>query len=284
VSNAEYRLFMEAGGYEDERWWQTEAARAWLRGEGSSEGQRGNLRDVYQMLQDVPEENIRQAQVTPEQIDDLLEMKGWSQQMLESKLEEWFPGGEKYRQPEFWDDSQFNHPLQPVVGITWYEARAYCVWLAAQTGEDYCLPTEAEWEAAARGPKGRVYPWGKKYDAVRCNTFETHIRGTTPVGVFPDGRTPEGSADMSGNVWEWTSTIWGESLQEPEFAYPYDAADGREDPERTNVRRVLRGGSWRSNQDLARAAFRFNLHPSVRDSDLGFRVVAARRSPSCLDR
>ena len=118
-----------------------------------------------------------------------------------------------YRLPRFWDDPDFNNPAQPVVGVCWYEARAYCAWLSAQfsplpAGEGlgvraaFRLPTEAEWEAAARGlGKGRTFAYRGKFDAARCNTFESHIRRTTPVGVFPGGETPEGVVDLCGNVW-----------------------------------------------------------------------------------
>ena len=279
LTNAEYRLFIVAGGYEDEQWWQTEAARAWRRGEGSSEGQKQNLRDVYEFLQETSQENIRQASATPEQIDAWLEIKGWSQETLERKLEEWYPGSKIYRQPEYWEDSRFNQLAQPVVGITWFEARAYCAWLSAQTGTQYTLPTEVESEAAARGQAGRVYPWGKEFSLSRCNTFESHIRGTTPVGVFPNGRTPQTKiADLSGNVWEWTTTIWGKTLQTPDFPYPYQADDGREDPEDATVRRVVRGGSWNGTLNAARGACRDDDQPNFRGYGLGCRLV--RRSPS----
>ncbi len=213
------------------------------------------------------------------QINTYLWFKKASPQEVENQLDEWYPAGEIYRQPRFWEDGRFNHPSQPVVGITWFEARAYCAWLSAQTGDVYSLPTEVEWEAAARGKKGSAYPWGKEYDVANCNTFETHIRATTPVGVFPNGRTPENIADLSGNVWEWTNTIWGENYQNPEFSYPYDAEDGRENENRTNVRRVLRGGSWSYNRHGARAAYRIGNHPYNRSYNAGLRVVV-RRFPS----
>ena len=185
------------------------------------------------------------------------------------------PTGKVYRQPEYWEDGRFNHPSRPVVGITWFEARGYCAWLSAQTGDSYRLPTEAEWEAAARGQTGREYAFGERYDPAYCNTFETHIRGTTPVGVFPGGQTPEGVADMSGNVWEWTSSQYR--------PYRYDAADGREDPVDREGRRVLRGGSFYSLANDARAACRLNYVPGGRNGDLGFRLVVVRRSPSHHD-
>ena len=279
VTNAEYRLFVEAGGYEDEGWWQTEAAKAWLRGETSG-GAKQAGHDMQQYLQDFSDDVLRQQKVSPEQIEFWLWLKNASADEIDQQYEKWYPSGKVYRQPEYWDDSRFNQAGQPVVGISWFEARAYCAWLSAQTGEDYRLPTEAEWEATARGQVGREYAYGDGFDNGRCNTFETHIRRTTPVGVFPDGYTPEGIADLSGNVWEWTTTIWGNSLNHPDFAYPYVVDDGRENTTEATVRRVLRGGSFNFNHLNARAADRDYYHPHYRLGSYGFRLVCVRRSPS----
>lgn len=279
VTNAEFGLFMAAGGYEEERWWQTEAAKSWLRGESGSQGQKQTVRDLHKTLQGISKQQIEEVpSFTPDQIETYIWLKKLGQDELEDWLNEQFPDGKKFRQPEYWEDGRFNHSAQPVVGITWFEAKAYCAWLSAQTGDEIDLPTEVEWEAAAGGKNGRIYAYGDKFDTTRCNTFETHVRRTTPVGVFPEGWTPEGIFDLSGNVYEWTSTIWGVDINKPDFSYPYDAKDGRENQEDGTARRVVRGGSWSSNQYDARAAYRNFNHPSVRTSDLGFRVV--RRPPS----
>jgi formylglycine-generating enzyme required for sulfatase activity len=207
VTHAEFALFIQAGGYEDNRWWETKAASGWLR-------------------------------------------------------------HKKWRQPWRWNDPEFSNPAQPVVGINWYEARAYCAWLSAQTKRPFHLPTEAEWEAAARGKQGRRYAYGSEFDAARCNTYESHIWRTTPVGIFPGGETPEGIADLCGNVWEWTSSAY--------LDYPYEWSLEREDPARTDVQyRVLRGGSWDGFLDYARAAYRCRFNPYFRIGYFGFRVVSA---------
>src|SRR5690606_13727187 len=131
--------------------------------------------------------------------------------------------------------------------------------------------TEAEREAAARGPQGRVYAYAGGFDPIRCNTFETHVRRTTPVGIFPGGDTPEGAADLTGNVWDWTSSAYDQER----FPYPYRTDDGRDAPEWEGYR-VVRGGSWNDFRDFARASYRGRYFPFIRYYDFGFRVVCGR--------
>ncbi len=188
-----------------------------------------------------------------------------SDEEFEAALDEHFPAGRR-TEPGFWNDPAYNAAAQPVVGICWYEARAYCAWLSAQSGQRWRLPSEAEWEAAARGLTGRRYAWGDDFDPAFCNTFETHVRGTTPVGVFPAGDTPEGIADLSGNVWEWTSSAY--------HPYPYAADSRREDPALVEAG-VLRGGSWLNSAGLARGSQRSTDHPGYRYYYGGFRVVSS---------
>ena len=113
------------------------------------------------------------------------------------------------------------------------------------------------------------------FDATKGNTIETHVRRPTPVGVFVGGDTPEGVSDMSGNAEEWTSSAWGgEDERVPEYGYPYDAHDGREDIHTGPAcRRVMRGGSWDSYQGGARAAFRRYNRPVNRSINVGYRCV-----------
>lgn len=119
---------------------------------------------------------------------------------------------------------------------------------------------------------GRRFPYGEAFEVSRSNTFESHIRRTTPVGVF-DNATPEGAFDLSGNAYTWTLSIYDQE----QFSYPYQSADGRrEDIHQTDVRRFLRGGSWNDDQDLARAVCRYFNSPSARGNGFGFRVVGSR--------
>ena len=208
VTNCQFRRFVEAGGYADDRWWQNPPAR--------------RHRDRH-----------------------------------------------NWRAPRFWVDEQFNHATQPVVGVSWYEAQAYCAWLtsvwraAGRIDRDHCvqLPSQAEWMWAARGglpaPADQAldYPWRGPFDATRANTKESDLGQPTPVHLYPGGCTPEGVWDLSGNVWEWTNDL-------------------RETVEDGDKRFFLKGGSWGNGAKGVTAAIASTL--GARRSAIhyvGFRVV-----------
>lgn len=169
---------------------------------------------------------------------------------------------------------QLQRPTHPVVCVEWRDAVAYADWLSKLSGQRWRLPTEAEWEKAARWDvrgKGRgqirIYPWGDHFDKRRCNTNASNIRMTTEVGKYPKGASPCGAQDMAGNVWEWTSSIF--------MSYPYDPHDGREDVA-SERNRVLRGGAWLLEPRVARTTSRNNEHPQHFAGyfyDVGFRLV-----------
>jgi formylglycine-generating enzyme required for sulfatase activity len=155
----------------------------------------------------------------------------------------------------------------PVVNVTWDDALAYCRWLSERSGLGVTLPTEAEWEKAARGTDGRICPWGNDPpDDTRCN-FKSIERATTPVGQYsPRGDSPYGCADMAGNVWEWTRSLYRE--------YPHDPQDGREDLQSRDFR-VLRGGAFYNNERYVRCAYRSGNSPYYRYDYIGFRLVVS---------
>ena len=173
--------------------------------------------------------------------------------------------------PRHWEGGQVPPHLanHPVVNVTWDGAVAYCRWLSQETGQAYRLPSEAEWERAARGAADqREWPWGDGWDAEKCNTVEGGPGTITPAGIYSAGASPEGVLDMAGNVWEWCS-----SLYKP---YPYDPGDGRENP-KAKGSRVLRGGSWNGSRNGARCACRNGYDAGNWNHFVGFRC--ARGSP-----
>jgi len=159
-----------------------------------------------------------------------------------------------HRTPYHLEDGKIprGEEQHPVTAVSWNDAIAYCRWLSEVAGKSYCLPSEAEWEKAARGMDGRIYPWGNRWDASRCNCWESGPRGTTPVGAYPRGASPYGVLDMAGNVWEWTRSLYR--------GYPYDSTDGREDLG-VDGHRVLRGGSFYKYQRYVRCASRLRDYP-----------------------
>ncbi|HOU13056.1 MAG TPA: SUMF1/EgtB/PvdO family nonheme iron enzyme [Anaerolineae bacterium] len=181
--------------------------------------------------------------------------------------------------PRHWENGAVPRGLEshPVVNVTWHEAMAYCRWLSEVTGKSVTLPSEAEWEKAARGAVDkREYPWGDTWKEGYCNSSELGVGGTTPVGIFPEGASLDGCLDMVGNVWEWTRSLWGKDWQKPDFKYPYRDEKKRENLEAGDeILRVLRGGSFRDIRDFARCAFRYWNLPNLRYDYFGFRVVVS---------
>jgi len=217
----------------------------------------------------------------------------WEQPQHEVELSEYFIGKypitntqyqafvqeTKNRPPSGWDGE--NYPIEksdhPVVNVSWADAQAYCKWLSQKTGKQYRLPTEAEWEKAARGGDGRIYPWGDVFDPQKANIIETKIGNTTPVGQFSQagGDSPYGCADMVGNVWEWCADWFYEK------EYKNRSSQAVKDPPGpwNGDARVRRGGTWGSNRDFARCACRHGAVADYIGHNLGFRLALSPSSP-----
>ena len=237
VTAAQFQPFVEGGGYTNERWW-TKRGWAWRQGTWDSQPDSASVRDWLKRR-------------TPD-----------------------------LRHAPMWWDEQLRTPNRPVTYISWFEASAYAAWLDAQwragaaagvwpalpVGYAVRLPSEAEWEKAARAGDARRYPWGDEApDEERAN-IEQKIGRPTAVGMYPCGATPAGLHDLSGNVWEWTCTRY-----QP---YPYKPEDGRNAPEAEGSP-VVRGGSWDDNPRSARCAVRDRGEPDVFDGNIGVRVVVS---------
>jgi formylglycine-generating enzyme required for sulfatase activity len=173
-----------------------------------------------------------------------------------------------WAKPYNWDKESRNFPEgrgnHPVVLVSWHDAVAYCKWMTEKDkdGYEYKLPSEKEWEKAARGNDGRIYPWGDKFDKEKCNTDESRIGGTTKVSRYPQGASPYQCREMAGNVWEWTRT-------------DYDS--GKDCEGLGSFKPVLRGGAWYANQVVARCAYRGDDFPLNRNVDIGFRCLRTRK-------
>ncbi|MBN1564978.1 MAG: SUMF1/EgtB/PvdO family nonheme iron enzyme [Anaerolineae bacterium] len=215
VTVGEYRVFVEAGGYNEQRFW-TEAGWRWRK-------------------------------------------TGWL----------WLKK-ENTAHPKYWNDKKWSgHDRLPVVGVSWHEAVAFTQWLSGRTERKYRLPTEAEWEKAARGIDGRIYPWGNKGYKGMCNTVEAGFFSTTQVDQFNEqGESPCGVMDMAGNVWEWCLTVWQERYQYVKDQH-VDGSDSR----------VLRGGSFNTKLHGARCVSRGFENPDERRNDIGFRVACDSLTP-----
>ncbi len=229
VTNLQYRRFIDARGYEKRKYW-SEDGWAWRTG-------------IY----------------------DSKVAQQWEVDVLMQR-----PKEKRYR-PSFWHEPKWNNPLAPVVGVSWFEAEAYCNWLAKELGKFIHLPTEKEWERAARQIDGRVYPWGGEFDRNHLNSAEFwggnndldwnlwfvdkdfEVASTSIIGQFDSCDSAAEASDMSGNVWEWT-TSW------------YDAAQKG---------RVLRGGSWGGNRDDAHCVSRYPYASADAYTVIGFRAFSA---------
>jgi formylglycine-generating enzyme required for sulfatase activity len=263
TTNAEFQCFINSGGYKEDQWWDPQGVK-WKRGEiaiTNSAAIRSWLGFIKYLQELTPGQLSLQRHWNPMQTqywDSILKL---SDVEIQNYAKDIFD--RPFECPAFWKDREFNNLSKPIVGVNWYEADAYCRWLSASTNRHFHLPTEMEWEKAARGIDGKEYPWGDKFDPVSCNTLEGRVMSTTPVGLYLQGKSPFGLYDVSGNVWEWTSS----------FYLPYPGGNSNTFKETEATFHVLRGGGWNSSGIYARSGFREDASSDIFDLTIGFRVA-----------
>lgn len=204
----------------------------------------------------IPNFAISKYPITNLQFAKFIEANGYDTE------EWWTPDGWQqktahgWKQPQFWEDRKWNKADCPVVGVSWYEAAAFCLWLSEASGESILMPSEKQWQRAAQGDDDRLYPWGNDFDETCCNY---NTSSTTPVTEYEStGASPFGVVDMSGNVWEWCLTA------HPAGGEALTGSDAR----------VLKGGAWWGNLSYKlRVVNRNWADPAERDAIIGFRIT-----------
>jgi formylglycine-generating enzyme required for sulfatase activity len=164
------------------------------------------------------------------------------------------------------DDKGWGRGNRPVIRVTWHDAMEFCQWISKKTGLEFALPTEAQWEKAARGTEGLKYPWGEEFNPKNCNILESALRKTTPVTNHSKDSSPYGCCDMAGNVWEWCQDFYhSHYYREEEYHNPTGPKQG--------AYRVLRGGSWNYSSEYCQTTCRMNFQPEKNFSNAGFRLA-----------
>jgi len=276
VTNAEWACFMAGGGYDDERWWDTPAARDWRRGVDTSFAMRADdrrWRDLHRADPELIERQYRAGQYTEAQYEKRRRQLAMDDAAFEVYLDGEHPDM-PLREPRYWLDEAFNNPAQPVVGVSWFEARAYGRWLSAQTGQPFRLPTEVEWRVAAGDLRPRGAPPIEAL-ALIGNVQELRLKRTTPIGIFPIGDTPSGISDLTGNMCDWTGSVDRLGEREPiatSAGRPEDDAGGAEMAP-AGVERVCYGTTWGHRLLDDPMSTRLGVLPGMRGRNIGFRLV-----------
>jgi formylglycine-generating enzyme required for sulfatase activity len=206
----------------------------------------------------VPCFHISRYPITNAQFARFIEAEGYQQSRWWSDVGWELCELNHWRAPYYWLDTYWNDAELPVVGVTWYEAAAFCRWLSEASGHIISLPTDAQWQHAAQGETTHVYPWGDTWNPDCCNTLESSIGKTTPVTRYAGiGDSSFGVTDLIGNVWEWCVT---------EYRTGYTLLEG-------TGSRVLHGGSWNDSKSTVHIAYRGCAFPDQTNNTFGFRVV-----------
>ena len=274
--------------YDIEEWWQGDSSRRWFRGELSFEEsyeavRNRELREQAERI--LPELDIwvKQGRISP---FDARAFRQYLETPEEKVIQQWQEREDerrdengRVRRPWLWDDPRYKIPNQPVVGVCWYEVQAYAAWLTNMMraadillpGSIVRLPSEAEWEKAARGTDSRRWPWGNRWDMQRANTLEGRVYFPSPVGAYPRGASPYGALDMAGNVWKWCLDWYDQQEYKNRQGSPVVDPTGPQSGEA----RVVRGGAWSYNRNDARCAYRNGDVPDGFNYYIRFRLVCS---------
>jgi len=288
VTVAEYRCFMDADGYQNDSYWKEDNSLRWrnapLPYEESYQYQYiRTLRENKETILKQLDNWVRQGSWSPAQAKNLRNSLDSEDESLRKQWEDNENDKRdlagKVAHPWLWDYQKYTVDNQPVIGVSWYEACAYAAWLTEilqKQGtilerEEIRLPTEAEWEKAARGTSGRLWTWGNLWNSSHANSLEGRVMQPTAVGAYPQNKSPYGVEDMIGNVWEWCMDWYNENEYRERIRKEVKDPDGA----KSGNARVLRGGSWYDNRNLARCAFRRRAVPDYFGSNLGFRLVCS---------
>jgi hypothetical protein len=206
----------------------------------------------------VPPYKLSKFPVTYSQYELFVEAGGYKNQAYWTKLG-WEWKKDKSNPQRYWKLRSWHISHHPVIGVTWYEAIAFCNWLSQLGAITIRLPTEWEWQFAAQGVKDRLYPWGNNFEKAKCNSAESELGGTTPVDKYEPGVSPFGLYDMAGNVLEWCLNDYEDitTIDTEKFTY-----------------KVLRGGSWKQSSALATTRFRQKQYPDAHSFNIGFRLLS----------
>jgi len=180
-----------------------------------------------------------------------------------------------HEEPAYWRERRFSDPEQPVVGVNWHDATTFCEWLSEASGLTMALPSEVQWEVAARGADGRRYPWGENEPTPELANFAENTDTTTTVGAYPSGRGPFGHLDLAGNVWEWCGDDVNEDFCQDAEGIAKVLYWTEDDVRAHRALRTLRGGCWIRDAPHLRSAFRLRYPAWDQNHDVGFRVAAA---------
>ena len=249
--------------------WCDVPAGRFIMGSDKNKDKQARDRETPQHEVELPAYKIAKYAVTVGQYRAFMESAGYENREYWTEAGWSWKTNKNITQPEHWDNDTYNDDNQPINGVSWYEAYAFCAWLNQQyhdkgllaENELLRLPTESEWEKAARGTDSRIYPYGNEYDPAKGNGGDTNVGRTSAVGIFPSGASPYSALDMSGNVYDWCLTKWRDNYEIAED----NTVEG-------NDRRVVRGGSFANNLTYnLRAAFRNNFFINSRNNIYGFR-------------